>query len=307
MTGADPLLLSRLMKHLAAMGVITEHACDQYLPSNLSQALAHPKYADGFPCFAKGAMNAIYGLPEYLARINYRNPGSGLDSPFQFAYGTTKHWFEWAAENPPVLSQFGNHMSAYHQGRPSWMDPDFYPIEDNLLTGVDIKPHDVLLVDVGGSLGHDLEELLDKHPTIPGRLILQDLPAVIQQARNYNGRIEPMAHDFFSVQPVKGARVYYLHSVLHDWPDKDCKLILQRITAAMTPGHSKLLINENVVPDVGADWQITALDFMVMTLVKARERNQQDWRRLLESAGLRILKIWSHENGIESLIECELA
>jgi hypothetical protein len=84
-------------------------------------------------------------------------------------------------------------------------------------------------------------------------------------------------------------------------------LILKRIAAAMTPGYSKLLINENVVPDLGADWQITGLDLMLMTLVSARERRENEWRQLLELAGFRIVSIWSHVNGLESLIECQLA
>lgn len=75
----------------------------------------------------------------------------------------------------------------------------------------------------------------------------------------------------------------------------------------MTPGYSKLLINENVVPDLGADWQITGLDLMLMTLVSARERRENEWRQLLELAGFRIVSIWSHVNGVESLIECQLA
>lgn len=35
----------------------------------------------------------------------------------------------------------------------------------------------------------------------------------------------------------------------------------------MTPRYSKLLVNENVVPDLDADWQITGLDLILMTLV----------------------------------------
>lgn len=75
----------------------------------------------------------------------------------------------------------------------------------------------------------------------------------------------------------------------------------------MKPGYSKLLINENVIPDIEADWQLTALDLMMMTIVSSGERKEQQWRQLLEKAGLKILKIWSYENGVESLIECELA
>lgn len=103
-----------------------------------------------------------------------------------------------------------------------------------------------------------------------------------------------------------GSRAYYMHSVLHDWPDEFCLKILARIKEAMKPGYSKLLINENVIPAVKADWQATSLDLMMMTLLSSRERTENDWRNLLSIAGLKVTNIWSVANGVESLIECEL-
>jgi hypothetical protein len=49
-----------------------------------------------------------------------------------------------------------------------------------------------------------------------------------------------------------------MHSVLHDWPDKICVKIVQRIKDAMKPGYRKLLINENVITATGASWEATA-------------------------------------------------
>lgn len=104
-----------------------------------------------------------------------------------------------------------------------------------------------------------------------------------------------------------GARAYYRHSILHDWTDEVCLQILEGIIAAMKPGYSELLINENVIPDVDADWQLTAQDIIMMTTLSSEERKEQQWQRLLGEAGLKVLKIWNYENGVESLIECELA
>jgi hypothetical protein len=106
-------------------------------------------------------------------------------------------------ENPEAASQFNNHMTAYHQGRPSWMDIGFYDVE-SLFSNV--GQDDVLLVDVGGSMGHDLSEFRRKWSGAPGRLVLQDLPDVVAQARTMqlNPSIEVMEHDFFTEQPIKG-------------------------------------------------------------------------------------------------------
>lgn len=98
-----------------------------------------------------------------------------------------------------------------------------------------------------------------------------------------------------------------MHSVLHDWPDDVCVCILDNVKAAMVRGYSKLLINENCIPDSGAHWEATALDMMMLTLVSSRERTMEQWRQLVEDrAGLRIVKFWGSMAGVESLIECEL-
>jgi hypothetical protein len=98
-----------------------------------------------------------------------------------------------------------------------------------------------------------------------------------------------------------------MHSVLHDWPDDVCERILANVKNAMERGYSKLLINENVIPDVQAHWEATALDMMMMALFASKERTATQWKHLLEDrAGLKIVKIWGVGNGVESLIECEL-
>lgn len=84
------------------------------------------------------------------------------------------------------------------------MDQGFYPVMERLVEGAGIEDQDVLLVDMGGSIGHDLSEFRRKWPDAPGRLVLQDLPQVIQGAKGLHSSIEPMAHDFFREQPIKG-------------------------------------------------------------------------------------------------------
>ncbi len=246
-------------------------------------------------------------LPSWLSEHQWQTPNGVSDGPYQSAFNTSLNFFEWLQANPPYGMQFNHHMGGYRQGRPSWMDPDFYPVQERLLPG--LSPDDVLLVDIGGGLGHDLDEFRRKHPNAPGRLVLQDLPIVIDQVKTLDEKVERMAYDFHTEQPVVGAKAYYLHSVLHDWPDDVCASILTRVVAAMKPGYSRLLINENVIPGMGADWQATALDLMVLALLSSRERTESDWRHLLDAAGLKIVNIWStdKQNGVESLIECELA
>ncbi len=75
----------------------------------------------------------------------------------------------------------------------------------------------------------------------------------------------------------------------------------------MAPKYSKLLINEYVVPDFGAAWPITSMDWLMMALGAVKERTEKQWRGFLEQAGLKVTGIWTYEQGTESLIEAEMA
>ncbi|KAL4804193.1 S-adenosyl-L-methionine-dependent methyltransferase [Aspergillus unguis] len=305
-TNTEPALLGRMMKHLAAMGVITETGLDEYTTTGFSKVLTGEKYSDAFPLMTSRFTQGILALPAFLEKTNYRNPTSASDTAFSLGYNSELNFFQHVQKEPITATRFNNHMGVYAQGRARWMDPGFYPVQEQLIDGTDIGKDDVLLVDVGGSFGHDLLDFHRKWPDVPGRLILQDLEQVVTSVKGLHPEIEVTGHDFFTEQPIKGARAYYMHSVLHDWPDELCAKILANLVAAMKPGYSKLLVNENVIPDTGAYWETTSLD-LIMMQIGAAERTERQWHTLLESAGLKITKVWTAQRGVESLIECELA
>lgn len=87
------------------------------------------------------------------------------------------------------------------------MDVGLYDVPG--LINVDIVAQDALLVDMGGSVGHDLSEFRRKWPQASGRLVLQDLAEVLAQAKtmSLHPSIELMEHDFFTEQPVKGTYI----------------------------------------------------------------------------------------------------
>lgn len=149
---------------------------------------------------------AFLALPEYLSKSQYKNPNNPIDSAFQLGRGTNEHFFEWVSQRPERLTQFQHHMAGYRTGRPSWMDPHFYPVEENLVRGAKTEDDEIFLVDVGGGKGHDLQELYRKHPKLPGKLVLQEVKGVIEEAEatGLDGKIVPMEHDFFTKQPVTG-------------------------------------------------------------------------------------------------------
>ena len=74
LTGAEPELLARLLKHLAAMRTIYELDADKFVHTPLSEALTQSTYSDGFLVGQDMKDKAVANLHEYLALNKYRNP-----------------------------------------------------------------------------------------------------------------------------------------------------------------------------------------------------------------------------------------
>lgn len=106
-------------------------------------------------------------------------------------------------------------------------------------------------------------------------------------------RITFQQHDFFTPQPVKGASVYLLKHILHDWPDDLAIKIIQNIVPAMAP-DSRIIIMDGVVPLPGTapkelEKLSTSLDLQMMSLMNAHERTKADWREMISKADARLV------------------
>ena len=246
-------------------------------------------------------------LPEFLAKNKYQQPFNPMNCPFQMAFGTDLHLFPWfmAPEQAEKLDFFNTWMAGSREGRKDWFD--FFPVDTQLFEGFSTEKDAVMFVDVAGGRGHEIKSFRKHFPNAPGRYILQDLPETVAQVDKAEADFEPTAYDFFTPQPVHGARFYYFRQVMHDWPDDKCIEILKNTAGSMKPGYSKIIINDMVVADVGAGVVPTQLDLLMMSMVAAKERTESDWRQLIKAANLKLLKIWTLEEGTESIIECTLA
>lgn len=189
-------------------------------------------------------------LVNYFRERGYEMPTDKADTVFRYSAGLNTDWVPWmfVPGNEEHAEAFNNHMK-FRTLAKKWYEPT--PVEQIL--GAPADDTDVLIVDAGGSTGHDHVGFHQKPPDYKGRLISQDLPSVIKNLnRDELKPVELEAHDFFTPQPVKGAKVYYMRRVMHGWPDDDCRKILRNIKVAMKPGYSKMLINEIVIPVEGA-------------------------------------------------------
>jgi len=254
-----------------------------------------------------GATRSLANLPFYLERTGMHNV-SGAPGPFQDAHKTEMGMFPWLMSDPPMMTNFNNFMSGQRMNRTDWYD--FFPVDEILLKDAHGGgPNPTLLIDIGGGEGHDAEAFRLKFPTAPGQVVVQDLPMIIDNIKpgQIDDSVVQMKHDFFTEQPIKGAKAYYFRSIFHDWPDKDCIKIMTEQAKAMKKGHSKLLIFEWILPDMNTPLYPALLDINMMALLNGMERTREQWTAILEAAGLRVVKFWTLGDAIEGLIEAELA
>jgi hypothetical protein len=305
--GVDVILLQRIMRHLIAMKLVT-FSGGKFLSTVLSDGLAADNYQKSIDFCYDVARPSFNGFPQFFKDTGYKLPTSLSDGPFQAAHGTKLPFFPWLVATPPHLDEFDNFMSAYRAGKANWWDSEFYPVTERLINGFDSSNNKVFLVDVGGGRGHDAQLFATRHASHPGTLVLQDRePVIASIAEQENLPFICQAHDFFTPQPIKAARVYSLHSILHDWNDEEGVRILESLKPALKPGYSRVLLNEIVLSEEHPTLAATSMDMMMLAHFAVRERTAADWEAILTRAGLTLVSIYNYPGVAESVIEAELS
>lgn len=184
-------------------------------------------------------------------------------------------------------------------------------MHEQILNHDDLRPEKPLLVDIGGERGHDLIHFRGRFPDAPGKLILKDLPSVINEVRCAQdldaAGVVTVGYDFFAeMQPTHGARAYYFKHVLQEWSDEKATIIFDSLKPVMKRGYSKILIKEYILPDCNAESLPCMTDIAVTMFCSGLERTRQRWTNLLQNVGLRILKFWVREEEGLGVIEADL-
>ncbi|KAJ5835382.1 hypothetical protein N7447_001408 [Penicillium robsamsonii] len=297
-TGAEQDLIVRLMRVMASLGLCVTPTPDVYVANDKTLALTHPIGRDGIPCIYDLTFPTLNKLPEYLRAHGYANPQDYTQSPMQWAVGQSQ--FEWLSSHPEQQELFNSYMASRREGKPMWYD--IYPVERLFGHAVPYKDT-VFLVDIGGNEGHDLSKFRREYSSLPGRMVLQDLPSVVERVDGGSAGIEVMGYNFMDPQPVKGARAYYFRSIFHDWDDEISRKILRNTVSVMAPDYSRILIVDFVLPDTDTPLMQASLDIQMMSIGAGVERSERQWRDLLHSAGLEITGIWNQSPAMESVIE----
>lgn len=112
-------------------------------------------------------------------------------------------------------------------------------------------------------------------------------------------------HDFYTENPVKGAKAYWLRRITHD-SDKANVIILSQIAKAMDP-ESLLPVPDMVMPARvhEADLPAATMD-NIMFALGGKERSEEGFKTLFAEAGLELIKVYKAPVGAGALVEARL-
>jgi hypothetical protein len=262
-TGADEDALHRFLRALASDGVFSEERPGVF---------ANTARTDSWREFAH-----LFGDVWYRTFLDAEHSVRTGEPAFPRAFGTD--FWAWLGQNPDEGAAFNRAMASGTDQEIDWL--------------VDREWRDgETVVDVGGGNGATLVALLHRRPKLRG--VVFDLPETARDAEvlvassGLSDRCSVAAGSFF--ERVPPGDVYVLGRILHDWDDEHAAQILRTIRTAAPP-HARVVIGDAVIPPGNEPHGNKWLDLLMLVLLRGRERNEEEWRRLLADSGFDVASI----------------
>jgi hypothetical protein len=268
-TESHPDALYRLLRALAAAGVLHEEEGRRFTLSELGQPLR------------SDAPDSLHGWAVFVGRPYYREAWSHLlhsirtgENAFRHVHGVDV--WTYRAEHPQESAIFDRAMEALTRN-----------VVASVLEAYDFARFGTV-VDVGGGNGALLAALLEAHPAMRG--IVFDQPHVVAAAetvlagRGVADRCEIVGGSFFESVPG-GGDAYLLKAIVHDWEDDEAIAILKVVRRGASPGAAVLVLESELGPRNEA-LLAKLSDLNMLAVPRGRERSEHEYAALFEAAGL---------------------
>ena len=151
---------------------------------------------------------------------------------------------------------------------------------------------------------------------------MQDLPDTISSTstllsahpESIRSRISTQSHDFFTQQPLKGADIYLLRMILHDWPSSDAITILKgHLEALKANPRARLIVMDTVLPLPGSistveEALLRVRDLTMIQAFNSKERELGEFQELFSQAydqegSLTLRSIYKPPGSVMSVME----
>ena len=274
-TKAHEPSLARLLRALAAFGVLTEEEPGRFGPTPRSDLLRrdHPR--------------SLRPAALYFGKPWIQDPWRDLTYAVQTGRSAFEHvhgadYWQYLADHQDEAAVFNELLAL--------LRPQRHAAVVEAYEFADMRT----LVDIGGGYGQLLVAVLKAHPEMRG--VLFDLPSVVTGARatleegGVAGRCEVVGGDMFAAVPA-GGDAYVLSNVIHDWGDEASAAILASCHRAMNGRGILLLVEQLAVPGQMQP-SVAAADLHMLTMfTEARQRSEPEFQALLQRTAFRLMRI----------------
>lgn len=270
---ADQDTLGRLLHALATVGVYAEHDDGSFSNTRLGEGLRSDVPGSMRPLartLTDPAMWSAWGHLGHSVRTG--------DNAFRALHGVDV-WTHRQGE-PEHNAIFNDNMTAL----------------SSLVAGAVASAYDFSglssVVDVGGGQGVLLEAVLSRHDHLTGTVfdlahVVADVPPA-GLAESLASRWEVVTGSFFEAVPAADA--YLLKSILHDWPDEECRTILGTCRRGLN-ANGVVLVVEAVLGRRGHEIDVAFSDLNMLVLPGGRERSKTEYAALFGAAGLHLSRV----------------
>ncbi|MFC9508334.1 methyltransferase [Streptomyces sp. NPDC057002] len=275
--GTAPQPMTRLLRALAGLGLLAEHAPGTFAVTPAG-ALLDSNRPGSLTSFVQ-----MFTEPEIIRAWEHLDDSVRTgDVAFDTVFGTD--FFSHLAQRPELSSMFNAAMSQATAETAAALPGAFDFGRFGSVT------------DVGGGDGTLLAAVLTAFPGLDG--VVYDTAEGLAQApetlrrHGLTDRCSLAAGDFFRSVP-EGSDLCLMKSILHDWPDEQAVTVLRHCRAALPPG-GRVLILEPVLPEaVGTDGDggTYLSDLNMLVNVGGRERTREDFEELCHAAGLSLVAV----------------
>ncbi len=257
--------INKLLKALHEMGFVQKSSQGEWLLSNKGAFLTAENPFSLLPAQKLWKDEHLNSWQKLLYSLKTES------SSFDHLFGQS--WFDYLKNNEEKTGLYHRAISAYAKR-------DYRAASMRL----DLSNHRSI-VDIGGSSGILIMELLKANPHLQG--IILDLPNVISliQIPPYlEGRLKLLPANFFNDWPSFKSDCAILSRVLHDWSDSSCIEILKKTSRILTdtPSH-RLYIIENLIDS--NDFSGSLLDLNMLVMTEGKERTLECFEKILSLAG----------------------
>jgi hypothetical protein len=275
-TGAQPRVLARLMRALAAAGVFKQTPTMEYELTSVGTLLRSDVDASVAPVALMHGDQVFRAFADIMHTVRTGEPA------FAHVYGLP--FYDYLDAHPDAAAIFNASMG--DQPTPTgFTDVDLTSVRH--------------LVDIGGGNGALLDDVLARYPQMNGTLV-ERADAIAAAADRFDAsgateRVTLVEGDFFAGVPA-GADAYVLSRVLHNWNDEHVLDILAQVYFSAEPG-ARLYVLEEILPDDSP--AAGMVDLLMLVTLEGFDRTGVEYSALLVKAGFTVTSV--HDSAIEAV------